>query len=88
MKGLITILHSLATMVASGVRRKETLATGLLLIGVAVGAQLFNLSGTWVTSTLECLNQNQPPISADTSTKVSPKTTIKGSREDTPNFPE
>jgi len=88
MRGLTTILRYLATLVASGVKRKETLATGLLLIVVAVAAQLFNLSGPWVTSTLECLNLNQPPTSADTSTKDLQKKTINDWKEGIPNLPE
>ena len=88
MNGLITILRSLGTLIASGVKRKETLGTVLLLIVVAVSAQLFNLSGAWVTSTLECLNQSLPPTSADTSTRVSPKKTINGSRDGILNSPE
>ena len=88
MKGLIIILRSLVTPLVSGVKRKETIATALLLIAVAVGAQLFNLPGPWVTHTLECLNQSPPPTSADTSTKDLPKTTTEDWKAGIPNLPE
>ena len=88
MKGLTTILRSLGSLIVSVGARKETVATGLLLIAVAAGASLFNLSGNWATSTLECLKGNLSDTSLDTSTKDLHDRTISGSKEGIPNFPE
>jgi hypothetical protein len=72
---LITMLRSLVSVLVGTSRQKKGLA-GLLLASVALYAAYFNLPGTWVTSTQECLSQILAPILPTTSQKNSPQTMI------------
>jgi len=81
---LITMLRSLGSVLAGTGKRKKSLV-GLLLASVALFAAYYNLPGSWVTSTQECLSQILAPILPITSPKSSPQTMITGSRVASPN---